>query len=71
MIADYKIESDLDRRLLLGVLVRDCELRRQEGARSSYARYLAAVAASGTTEIQPEDISVLENNDTTYDHSQR
>ena len=27
MIAQYKIETDLDRKLLLGVLVRDCHIK--------------------------------------------
>ena len=33
MIAEYKIETDLDRKLLLGVLVRDHHLRHEKTAR--------------------------------------
>ena len=61
MIADYKIESDIDRKLLLGVLVRDYHLRKQQGRAASGPGAQNFAAASSTTEIQLEDIYVLEN----------
>ena len=65
-ITQYKIETDLDRKLLLGVLVRDYHLNhgsaRLPEPRSTVDRHLAS-----STDIQIQDISIYENS---QDHVQ-
>ena len=65
-IIQYKIETDLDRKLLLGVLVRDYHLN-HGSARLPVPRSTVARHSASSTEIQIQDISILENS---QDHVQ-
>lgn len=58
-ISQFKIENDLDRKLLLGVLVRDSKMK---DARRSGARPTASPSEIHHEDIEDvEDISILEN----------
>lgn len=52
LIGQYTIETDLDRKLLLGVLVRDCHLKRTN-SQSSKSDRNSINNYSATTEIHP------------------